>query len=138
MATLVSVTVGMPTDVQWQGRVVRTGVYKRPPIVKRPVTIGDIPDNPALMTATDQPNNAIVAGIHERAQTVEEMRRVGRRHAPSRRPLAGHRWCAASTSTGTVRAMSVAMVASNNNCRRRVSIQRLPVIPERIVDHYNR
>jgi ferredoxin-NADP reductase/MOSC domain-containing protein YiiM/ferredoxin len=30
MATLVSVNVGMPTDVVWQGRVVRTGVFKRP------------------------------------------------------------------------------------------------------------
>ncbi|AGB25343.1 flavodoxin reductase family protein [Mycobacterium sp. JS623] len=30
MATLVSVNVGLPTDVQWQGRVVHTGVFKRP------------------------------------------------------------------------------------------------------------
>jgi ferredoxin-NADP reductase/MOSC domain-containing protein YiiM len=30
MATLVSVNVGLPTDVAWQGRVVKTGVFKRP------------------------------------------------------------------------------------------------------------
>jgi ferredoxin-NADP reductase/MOSC domain-containing protein YiiM/ferredoxin len=30
MATLVSVNVGMPADIQWQGRVVHTGVFKQP------------------------------------------------------------------------------------------------------------
>ena len=30
MATLVSVNVGMPKDVSWRGRTVRTGVWKEP------------------------------------------------------------------------------------------------------------
>src|ERR1700709_2107280 len=30
MATLVSVNVGMPDDVEWRGRTVHTGVWKRP------------------------------------------------------------------------------------------------------------
>lgn len=30
MATLVSVNVGMPRDVAWQGRIVRTGIWKMP------------------------------------------------------------------------------------------------------------
>jgi MOSC domain-containing protein YiiM len=39
MAMLVSVNVGLPTNVEWQGRVVRTGVFKRsvtgPQMVRR-------------------------------------------------------------------------------------------------------
>ena len=30
MATLLSVNVGMPADVEWRGRTVHTGVWKRP------------------------------------------------------------------------------------------------------------
>src|SRR4026209_1626635 len=30
MATLLSVNVGMPTDVSWRGRTVHTGVWKSP------------------------------------------------------------------------------------------------------------
>src|SRR3954466_1052941 len=37
MATLVSVNVGMPTDVPWRGRTVHTGVWKRPVLGPRMV-----------------------------------------------------------------------------------------------------
>ncbi|MEU6342549.1 MOSC and FAD-binding oxidoreductase domain-containing protein [Streptomyces sp. NPDC046977] len=37
MATLVSVNVGLPKDVEWRGRITRTGVWKRP--VTGPLTV---------------------------------------------------------------------------------------------------
>ena len=30
MSSLISVNVGLPRDVEWQGRVVRTAIWKRP------------------------------------------------------------------------------------------------------------
>src|SRR5262249_62127962 len=45
MATLVSVTVGLPKDVQWRGRTVHTGVWKQalsgPRLVRRLNVEGD-------------------------------------------------------------------------------------------------
>src|SRR5689334_267041 len=38
MATLLSVNVGMPKDVSWQGRTVHTGAWKAP--VQGPRTVG--------------------------------------------------------------------------------------------------
>ena len=37
MGTLLSVNVGMPKDVSWQGRTVHTGVWKQPVTGRRMV-----------------------------------------------------------------------------------------------------
>ena len=47
MARLLSVNVGLPRDIEWQGRTVHPGIWKEPVIgrcrVKRPNLAGDGP-----------------------------------------------------------------------------------------------
>ncbi|HXD06950.1 MAG TPA: MOSC domain-containing protein, partial [Burkholderiaceae bacterium] len=38
MARLLSVSVGLPREIQWRGKVVRTGIWKEPVQGRRPVS----------------------------------------------------------------------------------------------------